>query len=299
MTLPIPPGLMTSCGLLPERVQWLDALPMLVAELAERWSLSVEEVFVHAGGTAAWVARVRRADGSHAVLKVGLPHFEAEHEIAGLRFWNGDPTVDVLAADEAANAMLLEACEPGTPLSMLDADGQDTVIASVLTSAWRSRGAAGNAETNVRATFRPLRAMLAHWEQETRLSRSHWVDSGLVEAGLTLFHELSAPGAEDVLLFTDLHADNVLRSARAPWLAIDPKPFVGDAAYDATQHLFNSPDRLLSHAEATVERVAGLLGLSAARVKLWTFARAAAEPRADWDGSWRNAVARTLARRMP
>ena len=24
-----------------------------------------------------------------------------------------------------------------------------------------------------------------------------------------------------------------------PWLVIDPKPFVGDPAYDATQHLFN------------------------------------------------------------
>jgi len=43
-----------------------------------------------------------------------------------------------------------------------------------------------------------------------------------------------------VLLATDLHAGNVLRAQREPWLVIDPKPFLGDPAYDATQHLFNS-----------------------------------------------------------
>jgi len=39
-----------------------------------------------------------------------------------------------------------------------------------------------------------------------------------------------------MLLATDLHAGNVLPAAREPWLVIDPKPFTGDPAYDATQH---------------------------------------------------------------
>ena len=42
-----------------------------------------------------------------------------------------------------------------------------------------------------------------------------------------------------MLLHTDLHAGNVLAAEREPWLAIDPKPYVGDPAYDVTQHIFN------------------------------------------------------------
>jgi streptomycin 6-kinase len=41
-------------------------------------------------------------------------------------------------------------------------------------------------------------------------------------------NELSRPALDDVLLATDLHAGNVLRAQRQPWLVIDPKPFVGD-----------------------------------------------------------------------
>src|SRR5439155_24538436 len=42
-----------------------------------------------------------------------------------------------------------------------------------------------------------------------------------------------------------------LRAEREPWLAVDPKPFVGDRAYDATQHLFNCQKRMLTDAETT------------------------------------------------
>lgn len=78
---------------------------------------------------------------------------------------------------------------------------------------------------------------------------------------------------------TDLHAGNVLRADRGPWLVIDPKPFVGDPAYDATQHLFNCRERLAADPLGLIDRFADLLGLESERVRLWTFARAAAEPR--------------------
>ncbi|HEX2090839.1 MAG TPA: aminoglycoside phosphotransferase family protein [Longimicrobiaceae bacterium] len=85
-----------------------------------------------------------------------------------------------------------------------------------------------------------------------------------------------------MLLATDLHAGNVLRAVREPWLVIDPKPFVGDPAYDATQHLFNCRARLRADPDGTIQRFAELLELDPERVRLWTFARAAAEPRDDW-----------------
>jgi streptomycin 6-kinase len=98
----------------------------------------------------------------------------------------------------------------------------------------------------------------------------------------------------EVLLATDLHAGNVLRSQREPWLVIDPKPFIGDPAYDATQHLFNCDVRLRSNADGMIRRIADLLGVDRERVRLWTFARAAAEPREDW-GDGLLALARAIA----
>jgi streptomycin 6-kinase len=96
-------------------------------------------------------------------------------------------------------------------------------------------------------------------------------------------------------LATDLHAGNVLRAQREPWLVIDPKPFVGDPAYDATQHLFNCSARLRSDPEGTIRRLADLLEVDHERLRLWIFARAAAEPREDWSNGDRLDVARNIA----
>jgi len=117
----------------------------------------------------------------------------------------------------------------------------------------------------------------------------------LVSEGLQVFKDLACAAATDVLLATDLHAGNVLRAEREPWLVIDPKPFVGDPAYDGTQHLFNCSARLQSHPDGTIRRLADLLGLDCERLRLWTFARAAAEPRDDWSSRERMDLARAIA----
>jgi len=115
-----------------------------------------------------------------------------------------------------------------------------------------------------------------------------------VREGLQMFEALAhGPEAGPVLLATDLHAGNVLRAEREPWLVIDPKPFVGDPAYDATQHLFNCEERMVEAPIETIERFSDLLGVDADRVRRWMFARAAAENRDDWDDSWSD-IARAL-----
>jgi streptomycin 6-kinase len=75
---------------------------------------------------------------------------------------------------------------------------------------------------------------------------------------------------------------------------IDPKPFVGDPAYDATQHLMNCEARMRGAALSTIQRFAGLLGVDADRVRRWMFARAAAENRDDWENDVWMSIARDL-----
>jgi streptomycin 6-kinase len=109
-----------------------------------------------------------------------------------------------------------------------------------------------------------------------------------------MMQQLAATPHDEVLLVTDLHAGNVLRAQREPWLMIDPKPFVGDPAYDATQHLLNCERRLKSDPFGLISRIASLSDLGSERLRLWLFARAAAEPRMNWN-NWKLSVARQLA----
>jgi len=243
--LRIPRQLSDNCRNVSDRAAWLDRLPETIHGLARRWSLTVGAPFEDA--TCAWVAPVQLADRTPAVLKVAMPHMEGEHEIEGLRFWGGDPTVRLLRADDELGAMLIERCVPGTTLRTLNEPEQDVVIAGLLRRLWR--------EPSASQPFRPLSAMTDGWREETLAHLESWPDAGLVREGLSLLEKLAHGAPTNVLLATDLHAGNVLRSEREPWLVIDPKPYAGDPAYDATQHLFNCGARLRSDPGGTMNRI--------------------------------------------
>lgn len=277
MTAAIPARLVRTCARDAAGRAWLERLPALIDDAVRRWSIAIGPAFDGPEVSCAFVAPATRANGEAAVLKLGLPHYESRDEAAALRCWNGDGAVRLLDVDNSGNALLLERCDPGTHLRTLADDRQDRVIAGLLKRLWRCEPA---------ATFRPLSALTAMWSDETRTQDAHWPDAGLVREGLQCLHDLAAGAPTRVLLATDLHAGNVLRASREPWLVIDPKPFVGDPAYDATQHLLNGRTRLAADPAGTVSRLADLLELDADRVRLWLFARLAADPRDDWgDGA--------------
>ena len=287
MALKIPARVAANCRKSPERTAWLDRLPEILSSVERRWSLTIDVPFDNEEVSCAWVAPVALSDGTSAVLKLGMPHMEAAHEIHGLRFWDGDPTVRLLEADGDLGAMLLERCQPGNALRSLPEPEQDVVISRLLRRLWRVPSALH--------PFRPLSAMMDYWSEESRADVKDWPDRGLVLEGLRLFEELPRTATAEALLATDLHAGNVLQSKREPWIVIDPKPFVGDPAYDATQHLFNCEERLLADLDGTIGRMADLLQLDCERIRLWAFARAAAEPRDDWSDEGRIAIARATA----
>lgn len=282
----VSPRVIEFCKRSPDRMAWLERLPRAIAEVERRWQLSIEERF-DGEGEASWVAPAVRRDGTRCVLKLGMPHMEAEHEADGLRFWNGNPTVRLLEADDALGAMLLERCEPGTSLGMLLEPEQDVVLAGLLPRLWKTPPADHR--------FRPLGVMIEHWIAETMEQRAEWADEALVRAGIDEYRRLVNDGPAAVLVATDVHAGNVLRAEREPWLVIDPKPFVGDPAYDVTQHLMNCHDRMSADPRGTIARFAGLLNVDSDRVQRWMFARIAARPRDDWARDRWPGVAEQLA----
>jgi len=258
--------------------EWITALPSTVADLAGRWSLRVGEPF-QPGGQCSWTAPVTGPAGTRLVLKVGyrFPGGDERDEAAGLRVWAGNGAVRLQAdaESELAYALLIERCLPGTPLGqVLPGPEQDLVVAALLRRLW--------AQPYPAYPFRPLAQMCAAWAREferdyAAAAPADRIDPGLARAGIALFRELPETAERRVLLCTDLHADNILAAQRAPWLVIDPKPYVGDPAYDVLQHMLNCEDRLAADPAGLAARMAGLAGVEAARVRHWLFARSVQE----------------------
>jgi streptomycin 6-kinase len=88
--------------------------------------------------------------------------------------------------------------------------------------------------------------------------------------------ELSTPSGTPVLVNRDAHLGNVLAAARAPWLLADPKPLVGDAAFDAgspIDWLFDDQPTP-AQAERIVTTVASALAIDEQRARAWAVVRA-------------------------
>jgi streptomycin 6-kinase len=274
----VPRNLAETAGREPAVNEWFGRLPQIVAGLASRWSLSVGEPF-QPGGQCSWTAPATDASGTALVLKVafGFPGGDERDEADGLRAWAGDGAVRLHAASqsESGYGLLLERCLPGTPLGrLLPEPEQDAVVAGLLRRLWaQPRGA---------YPFRPLAQMCAAWADEFEAEYAaappaDRIDPGLARAGIALFRELPDTAASQVLLCTDLHGENILAACREPWLVIDPKPYVGDPAYDVLQHMLNCDDRLAADPSGLADRMSGLAGLDAGRVRLWLFARTVQE----------------------
>lgn len=249
----------------PSGSSWLAGVDARVRELVDRWELVVERPLY--AGNCAVVVPVLRA-GSPCVLKLRWPHEEAEHEADALVAYDGEGAVRLLERDDGHNALLIERCVPGA--LAWDADDVLAVTADVMQRLWRpvpddapfDRDAlAGGRAEKIRRRFvefgRPFPASLA-------------------STGADLFDTLSGSAPRRVLLHGDFHPFNVLRAQRQPWLAIDPKPLVGDPAFDCAQLLLNLWGRGWSM-PATIAELANLLGFDSERVWGWTFARTVEE----------------------
>jgi streptomycin 6-kinase len=259
----------------PRRV-WMAGLPEIVAGLSRRWSLKIGRPY-QPGGCTSWVAPALDDAGTRVVLKVGWRHEDAEHEADGLRAWRGEGTVRLIDALllEDTSALLLERCEPGTALSdVLPAIDQDVVVARLLRRLW--------IEPWPGHPFRTLSSMCDRWAEEFEHKYAAGdpgllLDPGLARAGIEVFRALPRTAGRTVLLYTDLHPENVRAARREPWLAIDPNPYVGDPTYDALQHMLNHPARLATDPAGFVRRMADLLDLDPARLRDWLFARSVQE----------------------
>ncbi|MFE7223727.1 aminoglycoside phosphotransferase family protein [Nocardioides sp. NPDC057577] len=210
----------------PSWAAWLDDLPGLLRDLVEEWALTVDGPSVH--GSCAVVLPVRTAEGEIAVLKVGWPHWEAEHEALALQVWGGQGAVRLLRADPKRFALLLERLHPSDLTEMWDVQACEIV-----------GGFYRQLHLPAPPQLRTLSAQAARWASELGERRLP-VPPRMVEQARSIARDFAADEATDgTLIHTDLHYENVLRGDREEWLVIDPKPLSGDPHYELAPMLWN------------------------------------------------------------
>jgi streptomycin 6-kinase len=244
---------------------WLEALPDLLRECRELWSLHLGEPYQ--ASHVSLVVPASTPGGADVVLKIQFPHRESELEAAALEQWEGDGAVQLLEHDPDRHALLIERCRPGSHLSTLGSENALAVMIDLLPRLW----------IPTEAPFRPLSLEAARWADQLPWRWEHCgrpFERRLVDAAVGTLETLSATQGEPVLLHQDLHADNVLRAEREPWLAIDPKPLVGEREFGIAPLVRGSE---LGHARKRVlgrlDRLSGELGLDRERARSWAFAQ--------------------------
>ncbi len=257
----------------PAGVEWMERLPSILEECARRWSLTIGPAFEPLSYN--FVAPALRSDGKAVVLKVGFPNPELNTEIEALRLFDGRGSVLLLDADAQKGLLLLERLAPGRHLSTVADDRRATTIAAqLMLQLWRP--------PPPRHTF----PTIEKWAAGLKRLRSTF-DGGcgpfsriLVETAEALFLELIASSQQPVLLHGDLHHGNILSAERQPWLALDPKGVIGEAAYEVGSLLRNPmpqllhephPGRLLAR---RADQLAEELGFERERLVNWGLAQA-------------------------
>ncbi|MHA7239187.1 aminoglycoside phosphotransferase family protein [Arthrobacter sp. TMS1-12-1] len=286
----LPPALVRSARRIDGGARWVREWQGILAERLEAWDLDLDL----RPGQPAWAGRcavvvpvVRRRQDSaggaaDAVLKLGIPHDEALPEPDALALWDGVGAVRLMASSRPDYALLLQRLDGDHSLQDVPLDETPAPWGSVL------RRLCLPADDSARWAAFPHLASEA--EQWTDTLPAQWDDlrepfpRWLMEAALEVCQfrgVLGRRSERDVLVHADLHYDNLLPSSPetlGDFLAIDPKPVLGDAEYAVAPMLWNRLGDLdaadpVGHLQTHGRALAAAAGLDEELARGWTVVR--------------------------
>jgi streptomycin 6-kinase len=250
----------------PVGTEWLERLPGLLDEAAQRWRLVPGAPFPLSYN---YVCAATQNDGSAAVLKIGVPNRELTSEINTLRLYNGQGACRILEADADKGMLLLERLQPGTMLASLKGDDEATEIAAEVMKTIHRPVPLQEGFLSLRGWFDELKKLRPRFDGGT----GPFPEKSFATAE-ELIRDLFAEHRPQVLLHGDFHHFNILLSGRG-WLVIDPKGVAGPAEYEAGPLLTNPNNIMLEESQAirrTQRRIAILaeqLGFERQRLRAW------------------------------
>lgn len=283
---------------------WIEALPNLIKECRERWSLTVGRPFENLSYNLVLPAEL--PDDKEVVLKLGVPGSELTTEAAALDLFQGAGAVRLLAHDAPRGILLMEHAFPGTPVYKLQSESEATrTAAKLMQEVWRPPPANHG-----------FPSLVIWFQAFTRLKDRFAGGSGPFEARLIdeverTFSTLQASAERSLILHGDLHHANILFSEERGWLAIDPKGICGDPGYEVGSFMLNRlpvEGSELAIVEVLKQRLSIFsegLKIDESRLAQWSFCHAVLsalwdfEESADWRPTMKLAeLLRRLARKV-
>lgn len=220
---------------------WLGRLPALVASLEADWSITVGRPYE--GGSGAFVAEARRADGAPAILKILVPLAgnESAHEATVLRIVAGDGCPELYRYDADRGALLMERLgrplyELGLPLAR-----RLEILCDAVARIWRSAPNSGLV-TGAEQARRHADFIASMWEQLDRPCSEDAVRYALDAARK---RERAYRDEKAVLIHGDVHQLNALQSDGG-FKLIDPLGLLAEREYDLGVLMRGDPVELIA-----------------------------------------------------
>lgn len=220
-------------------IEWLDALPGLVSEMASQWSLTIGRS-CDGFGMNALVVETTTAEGIAAVLKLAPPG-DAEKlalEATVLRLAQGDGCVRLLDADAGRRALLLERLGPSMYDLGVPRRQRHELLLDAVREMWRPVDSSIRLQRGSERAHWMIKRLERVWEQ------SHRACSERVLADAIACAERRASAHDDrraVLCHGDLHELNALQTEDGTFRLIDPEGVVAEPEYDLGVLMRNAP----------------------------------------------------------
>jgi len=224
--------------------------------VAGKWGLELGAPF--ALSRFSYVAPV----GDDAVLKVAWEgDDESWHEPEALELWAGRGAVRLLKQDPNSRAFLAERAVPGTDLSELPDDEATAIAVDIATKLWLPAG----------EPFRWIGDHVPRW-LDNAAERDPDQGTELLPLARELYASMEI--GREWLTHGDFHHHNILRHGDR-FVAIDPKPYLGDREFDLFSFLRNPLFYRMTDRDHTERRIAAFVaaGLDDFKIRAWTVIR--------------------------
>jgi len=244
---------------------WLEALPELLEEVEDAWSLRVGAPFGEA--TEAYVAEAVLEDGTPAVLKLLLPRDNdaTRYEVAVLQRCAGEGCATLLRCDVARGALLLERLGPSLHDLGIPVELRHEILCDTASAVWRP---ANDLDLTIGAEKAQMLArwIVAWWEELGRPCERRAVDHALASAER---RRAAHDPSRAVLVHGDVHEWNAL-SAGDGFKLVDPDGLLAEPEYDLGIIMREDPLELLQGDPWTrAELLAARTGLDADAIWEW------------------------------
>jgi streptomycin 6-kinase len=245
---------------------WLSELPDLVQQLADRWQFLPHRSFPDA--TEALVLAVTRADGSPAVLKLIVPVSPgaAQREATALRLAHGRGMAELLAADEARGALLLERLGPSLKDLGLPILERHRILCATAQKVWSPAAGCGLPTGADKARWL-IDFITTSWEELDRPC----TEAAVADAVQCAERRIAAWDEElAVLVHGDVHQWNAL-VADEGFKFVDPDGLLAEPEYDLGIIMREDPEELISGRDPKerARRLASMTGRDETAIWEW------------------------------